>query len=112
MSVLDKAQAHYREAITGELIPIDVPEWDCTLYFRRSGSMAEHIPVLEAYQSGTAGDAYIAAVIAYALDEKGNRVFNKNDRQILLRSVDRTVLQRIANEITGGEVDEEDAEKN
>ena len=39
-SILSNATTHFRSAMTQELNEIEVPEWDCTIYFKTATTFA------------------------------------------------------------------------
>ena len=41
-SVLDRATAHFRNQISGEMSSVEVPEWETTVYFKSSNTISEN----------------------------------------------------------------------
>lgn len=112
MSLLEKAQAHYSELISGDLRSVHVPEWDETIYFRPSQTLAQNSKMLRLQNQNKPDEALVEAFIAHARDADGKRICNPADKVTLLRKVDQNVLTRVVNEMLGEPIDEETAEKN
>jgi hypothetical protein len=112
--VMGKIRTHYRETISGELKPIEVPEWDLTFYYKRGTNFTMESKVMELQNSGKTAEALIQVLINRLLDEDGKRVFNEHNKVELMRSADPKVLLSIVTQINDDDdtVSVEDAEKN
>ncbi|MGV6848554.1 MAG: hypothetical protein ACWA5A_09265 [Marinibacterium sp.] len=83
------------------LIPVDVPEWGCTLYFREDISVQER-RVIRAGQDETDDAALMASYILHqARDENGDTVFTADapTRATLEGKGGLKVMQRIMSKI-------------
>ena len=107
MKLIDAAVSHFSSKTVRS---IEVPEWETTLYaknltledrakwFRRS--------------DGDTTDFLIYALIFGLTDEKGEPVFTIEDKQSLRRSVDPTIVNKLADFVLESGVTEEEREKN
>lgn len=104
MSLIDTAKAH-RAAISARTIK--VPEWG-----QGAKPLVVHAPVLSVAQKrrcwrnakGEMLDGSIAcvrAVVFYAQDEKGNRLFDDMDEHAMTHDVDADIVARVGGFILG-----------
>ena len=113
--ILDKATAHFRNQISGEMKSINVPEWDCKVYFKSSTNLREEGKILELSQQGKTVEALVESLIIRARNEDGTKMFAPADKPVLLNEVDPKVLIRVVGEFNSIEMDEllpETVEKN
>lgn len=118
MRMIDRAKAHFKQ-LSDAPRTIEIPEW------QQEGE--EEVPVvyytpMTLKQKDTVssfskkGNEYAAEIcILKCKDENGDPVFNRGDKQSLMRSADFKIIERIANEIIGeGDSDDafEEMEKN
>jgi hypothetical protein len=111
--ILEKATAHFRNQISGEMRSMTVPEWDCKLYYKTTTSLREQGKILELSQQGKSVEALVESLIIRARNEDGTKMFVPADKAALLNEVDPKVLIRIVGEIN--DVEEptmEEVEKN
>ncbi len=109
--VLEKATAHFREKIGGELKYIHVPEWDCKIYFKNTISLKEQSKLIELAQQGKTTEALVESLIVKARNEDGSKMFMMPDKVTMMNEVDPSVLIRIVGEINEATAQEEDLEK-
>lgn len=113
INVLEKATSHYRSAISGNLQKVSVPEWDCDIYFRSTTNLRSEAEVVELTRQGKTVEALVASLINKAVDEDGNKLFSKHDKDTLMNEVDPNVLLRVTSEINSGPLPSlEEVEKN
>lgn len=112
--ILDKATAHFRNQITGEMKSIDVPEWETKIYFKSATNLREEGKILEFSQAGKNVEALIESLIIKSRNEDGTKMFTPADKATLLNEVDPKVLIRIVADMNSVMVDLslDDAEKN
>jgi hypothetical protein len=113
--VIEKATAHFRNQISGEMKSIQVTEWDCKIYYKTSTTLREEGKILELSQQGKTVEALVESLILRARNEDGTKMFTVADKAVLLNEVDPKVLIRVIGEINQVSVDELDldnAEKN
>lgn len=112
--ILDKATAHFRNQITGEMKSIAVPEWDCKVYFKSATSLKEEGKILELSQQGKAVEALVESLVIRARNEDGTKMFMQADKVVLLNEVDPKVLIRVVGEMNNVSIDlsAEEVEKN
>ena len=95
-TVLDKAKSHFKEKIGGALKgPIDVPEWECQVWYKPATTFLQESKVIELQQSGKTVEALIQTIINRALDADGKPIFKIVDKHELMRSVDPAVILRV-----------------
>lgn len=99
--ILEKATAHFRNQISGEMKSIDVPEWETKIYFKGVTSLKEEGKILELSQQGKSVEALVESLVIRARNEDGSRMFSMADKMILLNEVDPKVLIRIVGEMNG-----------
>lgn len=110
--VLEKATAHFRNQISGEMKTIDVPEWECKIYFKSITSLKEEGKILELSQQGKSVEALVESLVVRARNEDGSRMFTMADKMILMNEVDPKILIRIVGEMNSVNFNLEDTEKN
>ena len=109
MSLLQKAQEHYRAKLDAEPRALEVPEWGTTVYIKPAISLLRLSEVMELASSGKSGEAMVLTLIYRLVDEEGTPLFRKAERTELMRSVDPDVLARIVGVINEDTPTEEDA---
>lgn len=102
MSVLKKATDHYRSQVGGELMSIEVPEWDCTVYYKQYSNFMTEQKIIEFHNDGKLAEALVETLIQKALDEDGKKLFRQADRATLLREVDPNIIIRVCTAINQG----------
>lgn len=109
MSLLQKAQEHYRAKLDAEPRALEVPEWGTTVYIKPAISLLRLGEVMELASSGRSAEAMVLTLIYRLVDEEGTPLFRKAERTELMRSVDPDVLARIVGVINEDTPTEEDA---
>lgn len=114
--ILDKATAHFREKISGELNHVIVPEWgDQKVYFKNAITLKEQAKLIELASNGKQVEALVESLIVKARNEDGTKMFTMVDKPTLMNEVDPNVIIRLVAEInTATELDSdlERVEKN
>jgi hypothetical protein len=103
--VLDKATAHFRNQIGGDMSSITVPEWDAKIWFKSVTNLREEGRFLELCQQGKSVEALVESLIVRARNEDGTKMFSVADKMVLLNEVDPKVLIRIVGEMNNVQVD-------
>lgn len=109
--VLDKATSHFRSKIGGELKSIEVPEWECKIYFKSAITLREQSKLIELASQGKQVEALVESLIVKARNEDGTKMFNIADKATLMNEVDPNVIIRIVGEINAANDEETDLEK-
>ena len=115
VSVLDKATAHFRDKVSGELNSIYVPEWDCKIYFKNSITLREQSKLVELSSQGKTVEALVESLIVKARNSDGTKMFQTAEKAVFMNEVDPEIVIRIVGEIntaTRQELDVEQVEKN
>jgi len=112
--VLEKATAHFRNQISGEMKCIEVPEWETKIYFKNVNNLRDEGKILELSQQGKNVEALVESLIIKARNEDGTKMFSTIDKTTLMSEVDPKVLVRVVGEMNSVEVDLSvgEAEKN
>ena len=112
-SIKQKALAHFKAKIAGNLFKYHVDEWDCDVYYRATASMATEAKIMNLTQQGKTAEALVESIVLKALDEDGNRIFRDVDRPELLNEIDPQVLIKVAGILNNANADSIEAiEKN
>jgi hypothetical protein len=112
--ILEKATAHFRNQISGEMKAIEVPEWECKMYFKSATSLKEEGRILELSQQGKTIEALVESLIIRARNEDGSRMFTQADKPTFLNEIDPRVIIRVVGEMNTQSFNpaEEDVAKN
>lgn len=113
--VLEKATAHFRNQISGEMKSIEVPEWGCKVYYKSVTTLKEEGRILELTQQSKTTEALVESLIIKARNEDGSKMFNMVDKPVLLNEVDPKVLVRVVSQMNDVNIDDlsvEAVEKN
>ena len=113
INVLDKAKAHYQAQLK-EMKSYYVEEWDTTIYYRATSSLAQEAEVVELTRAKKSIEALVVSIINKARDENGKMLFSKHDRDAIMREVDPNVILRLSSVLNGGDANTsvEEVEKN
>lgn len=103
--VLEKATAHFRNQISGEMKVLEVPEWDAKIYYKTVTNLREEGKILELSQQGKNVEALVESLIIKARNEDGSKMFTMVDKPILLNEVDPKVLVRVVADMNANNVD-------
>lgn len=112
--ILEKATAHFRNQISGEMRSIQVPEWDCKIWYKSVTTLREEGKVLELSQQGKSVEALVESLIIRARNEDGSKMFTMPDKMTLMNEVDPKIIIRIVGEMNNvsEDLDMEKIEKN
>jgi hypothetical protein len=113
--VIDKATAHFRAKISGEMRKIHVPEWECDIWFKEANTLKEEAKLIELAQQGKTVEALVETLIIKARNQDGTKMFGFADKMIFLNEVDPNVVIRIVSEMNVANADAgsvEEATKN
>jgi hypothetical protein len=112
--IIDKATAHFRTRISGEMRKIHVPEWECDIYFKEASSLREESKILELSQQGKSVEALVESLIIKARNQDGTKMFAQAEKPVLMNEVDPAVIIRVVGEINqvNNEAGLDEVEKN
>jgi hypothetical protein len=98
--ILDRATAHFREKISGELNHVTVPEWDNQkVYFKNAITLKEQSKLIELASQGKQVEALVESLIVKARNEDGTKMFTMVDKPTLMNEVDPNIVIRLVGEI-------------
>jgi hypothetical protein len=97
--ILDKATAHFRNQISGEMKSVNVPEWETKVFFKSATNLRDEGKIVELSQAGKATEALVESLIIKARNEDGTKMFSPADKAALMNEVDPKVLIRVVSEI-------------
>ena len=90
-SQMKKITEHYRSAIGGEMMKINVPEWDMDIYCRKTYPFKDEARVV------------VESLIVKSLDKDGKRIFVDLDKTSLMHEADPAVITKVASAINNFE---------
>lgn len=110
---IEKATAHFRTKISGEMKKIHVPEWETDIYFKESSSLKEQGKIVELAQKGNTVEALVETLILKARNQDGSKMFSPMDKVVFMNEVDPDVVIRVVGEINNTDSESlEQVEKN
>lgn len=114
VKIIDKATAHFRNKISGEMKHIFVPEWDTKIWFKEANTLKEEAKLLELAQAGKTVEALVETLIVKARNEDGSKMFAMADKITIMNEVDPSVVIRVCAEMNAANAESnlEYAEKN
>lgn len=95
-TVKQKALAHFKNKLAGNLFSVEIPEWDTTVYYRATSSMAVEARIMALTAQGKTADALVESIVLKSLDQDGNRLFRDTDRIELMNQADPNVIIKLA----------------
>ena len=98
-SVLDNARGHFKSALAQQMMKIDVPEWNATIYFKAATSFAVEQKIIELHAKGHMVEALVETLLNKALLEDGKKMFAPADKVVFMREVDPEVIIRVVAEM-------------
>jgi len=110
--VLDKATAHFRSKMSGELKKITVPEWETDIYFKDTTTLKEQAKIIELAQKNNTVEALVETLIIKARQIDGSKMFNAMDKSVFMNEVDPDVLIRVVGEINNAATNLDEEIKN
>lgn len=108
--LLNRIAAHGEESLS-ERVEVEVPEWDCTLWFPRSLTVAQQQRIRKGVPTGDQAALMVSFIMHQAQTEDGNPAFERNakTRATLEGKADMRVLARIMSAV-GTDWQDEDVE--
>ncbi len=113
--VLEKATAHFRTKIGGEMKKVHVPEWETDIYFKESNTLKEEAKLIELAQQGKTVEALVETLIVKARNADGTKMFGPMDKVVFMNEVDPNVIIRVVGEMNLANMqfsDQAEVEKN
>jgi Asp-tRNA(Asn)/Glu-tRNA(Gln) amidotransferase B subunit len=116
MSILERAEADFREKLSGKPNSIEVPEWGengtpLKVYWKSLINFKSQEKIFALISSGKTSEAVCQTLITRALDEEGNHLFQQNELEKLMRFTDPNVISRIVEAMAPEEETDIDALK-
>ena len=108
MNVLEKAKAHFQEQLSNEPKSIEVPEWECTIYYKPMSLKTKG--ELNKYAENPFEYA-ARSLILRSLTDSGEKMFRGANYTEIMRQVDPAVVERVILAMATDD-DPEDIEKN
>ena len=113
MSVIANAKGHFKTKLTDKLEFIEVPEWECKIYYKGSATLKQTEEVVALHRENKMAEALAQTLISRGLNEDGSKMFTVADKYDLMNNVDPSVVTRIATTILNSEATTADeVEKN
>ncbi len=116
MSILERAEADFREKLSGKPNSIEVPEWGengtpLKVYWKSLINFKSQEKIFALISAGKTSEAVCQTLITRALDEEGNHLFQQNELEKLMRFTDPNVISRIVEAMAPEEETDIDALK-
>lgn len=112
-TVKQKALAHFKQKVMGDLFKYHVKEWDCDVYYRATANMATESRIMALTAQGKTAEALVESIVLKSLDENGKRLFKDTDKIELMQECDPNVIIRLATKLNNAnQVSQEEVEKN
>lgn len=99
VSVLDNARGHFKSALAQDMMKIEVPEWNATIYFKAATNFAVEQKIIELHAKGHMVEALVETLLNKALLEDGKRMFAPADKIVFMREVDPEIIIRVVAEM-------------
>jgi len=109
MSKLDKATAHFREKLSGELKSVKVPEWDLEIWFKTVTNLKEQSKLVELAAQNKTVEALVESLILKARNADGTKMFTNADKVTFMNEVDPNIVIKVVGEINDA-IDQNDGE--
>jgi hypothetical protein len=109
--IIERATAHFRNRISGDMNKITVPEWECDVYFKPSTTLKEQGKLIELSSQGKQVEALVESLIIKARNADGSKMFAPMDKVVLMNEVDPNVIIRVVSEINGANAEDYDGEE-
>ena len=108
-SVLDNAKNHFKGALSQEMVSIEVPEWDTTIYFKAATTFASEQKIIELHQKGNLVEALVETLLVKSLTKEGKKMFSNADKVVLMRSVDPDVIIKVVSAMNDAKQEAKDS---
>jgi len=109
MSKLDRATAHFREKLSGELKSVKVPEWDLEIWFKTVTNLKEQSKLVELAAQNKTVEALVESLILKARNADGTKMFTNADKVTFMNEVDPNIVIKVVGEINDA-IDQNDGE--
>jgi hypothetical protein len=109
--VLEKATAHFRNQISGDMNKVHVPEWECDIYFKSVNTLREEGKLVELAQQGKTVEALVETLIMKARNIDGTKMFGMPDKVTFMNEVDPQVVIRVVGDMNSSNVDNSNLEQ-
>ena len=99
-SAIEKATAHFRQRLNGELLSLDVPEWSESgkpfkIYFKPLINFKAQEKIFKLVSDGKSSEALCMTLVIRALDKEGKPLFQEGHMASLMHEVDPDVVSGI-----------------
>ena len=112
-TVKQKALAHFKQKIMGDLFKYHVKEWESDVYYRATANMATESRIMALTAQGKTAEALVESIVLKSLDQDGKRLFKDSDRIELMQECDPAIIIRLATKLNNANtVSQEEVEKN
>ena len=114
-SAIEKATAHFRQRLNGELLSLDVPEWSESgkpfkIYFKPLINFKAQEKIFKLASDGKSSEALCMTLVIRALDKEGKPLFQEGHMASLMHEVDPDVVSGIVTKM-GQESDDHETLK-
>ena len=114
-SAIEKATAHFRQRLNGELLSLDVPEWSESgkpfkIYFKPLINFKAQEKIFKLVSDGKSSEELCMTLVIRALDKEGKPLFQEGHMASLMHEVDPDVVSGIVTKM-GQESDDHETLK-
>lgn len=103
MGIKENATAHLKEKLSGELLSLDVPEWDSTIYYKGAMTGKQQTQIYKLYSKDQQVESVYMSLIMRGLDKEGQPIWRTHELNEMMRTYDPDVVSRIIEEIANDE---------
>jgi len=111
MGIKENASAHLKEKLSGELMFIDVPEWDSKIYYKGAMTGKQQTQIYKLYSQDKQVESVYMSLIMRGLYEDGQQIWRSHELNEMMRTYDPDVVSRIIEEIANDEPTVEEVKK-
>jgi len=100
MSILERAEADFREKLSGKMSSLEVPEWGengtpLKVFWKPLINFKAQEKIFALVSAGKTSEAVCQTLVTRALDEEGKHLFQQNEMEKLMRFTDPNIISRI-----------------
>lgn len=110
INIMENATKHFKEQLSGDLLQIEVPEWDAIIWFKPAFTFAQQEKIITLSNDGKMVEALVETLIVRSLDKEGKRIFTHASKPRLMNEVDPNIIIRVVTEMNQ-EIKDEDLGK-
>ena len=111
MGIKENAEAHFRDKLSGELLSLEIPEWDSTIYYKSAITGNQQTQIYKLYSQDKQIESVYMSLIKRAMDENGKPIWRAVELKEMMRRYDPEVVSGIVERMADEEPTADDAKK-